>query len=120
MNVETILRDKGRWVATIRPEATIEEAVETLSGSASALSSSARTATVEGRAVGARHRIALARNGDDCWSAPVDEVMTRDVITCEPSDSVGELMAEMTNRRIRHLPVVKDGRLWASSASATW
>ena len=37
--------------------------------------------------------------------------MTRDVITCEPADTVGELMSEMTNRRIRHLPVVADGRL---------
>jgi CBS domain-containing protein len=38
-------------------------------------------------------------------------VMTGNVITCDPDDTVGELMAEMTNRRIRHLPVVKDGRL---------
>ena len=37
--------------------------------------------------------------------------MTRPVVTCDPAESVGELMAEMTNRRIRHLPVVQDGRL---------
>jgi signal-transduction protein with cAMP-binding, CBS, and nucleotidyltransferase domain len=37
--------------------------------------------------------------------------MTRTVVTCDPGDSVGELMAEMTSRRIRHFPVVADGRL---------
>jgi len=37
--------------------------------------------------------------------------MTRAVVTCDPDDEVAELMAEMTNRRIRHLPVVRDGRL---------
>ena len=37
--------------------------------------------------------------------------MTRKVVTCEPGDTVSDLMAEMTNRRIRHFPVVADGRL---------
>ena len=37
--------------------------------------------------------------------------MTQRVITCDPADSVEQLMAEMTNRRIRHFPVVQDGRL---------
>jgi signal-transduction protein with cAMP-binding, CBS, and nucleotidyltransferase domain len=38
-------------------------------------------------------------------------VMTQPVITCDPQSSVDELMAEMTNRRIRHFPVVRNGRL---------
>jgi CBS domain-containing protein len=33
------------------------------------------------------------------------------VVTCDPSDTVADLMAEMTSRRIRHFPVVRDGRL---------
>jgi CBS domain-containing protein len=37
--------------------------------------------------------------------------MSSPVVTCEPGDSVAELMAEMTNRRIRHFPVLDDGRL---------
>jgi CBS domain-containing protein len=37
--------------------------------------------------------------------------MTRNFVTCDPGDTVGALMAEMTNRRVRHLPVVADGRL---------
>src|SRR5207248_525449 len=54
---------------------------------------------------------ALAEHGTDLLACSVGELMSRTVITCDPSDSTGELMAEMTNRRIRHCPVVADGRL---------
>jgi CBS domain-containing protein len=37
--------------------------------------------------------------------------MTRRVFTCTPRDSIADLMAEMTKRRIRHIPVVQDGEL---------
>ena len=55
--------------------------------------------------------IALAITARTLLSRPVDEIMTRNVVTCDPADTVQELMAEMTNRRIRHFPVVTDGRL---------
>jgi CBS domain-containing protein len=54
---------------------------------------------------------ALARHGDALLALTVAEVMTRSVVTCDPTESVAELMAEMTNRRIRHLPVVQNGLL---------
>ena len=41
----------------------------------------------------------------------VEQVMTADVFTCDPSASLQDLMATMTARRIRHIPVVADGRL---------
>jgi CBS domain-containing protein len=41
----------------------------------------------------------------------VREVMSTPVVTCDPDDTVEVLMAEMTNRRIRHFPVVRDGKL---------
>ena len=112
MNVETILRNKGSWVTTIRPQATIEEAVATLNREhIGALVVSEDGESVDG-VLSERDVVAgLGRSGDQLLACTVDEVMTRKVITCEPSDSVGDLMAEMTNRRIRHLPVVKDGRL---------
>jgi len=44
-------------------------------------------------------------------SRGIDEIMTRKVVTCAPGDTVQELMAEMTNGRMRHLPVVSNGRL---------
>lgn len=112
MNVETILRNKGSWVATIRPDATIADAVDMLNRERiGALVVSEDGEGVDGVLSERDIVIALAKDGAELMSRPVDEVMTRNVITCDPSDTVGELMAEMTNRRIRHLPVVKEGRL---------
>ena len=112
MNVETILRDKGDWVATIRPDATIAAAVEMLNRERiGALVVSDDGAEVAG-VLSERDIVrALGLHGEDLLSRPVEEIMTRNVITCQPADTVGELMSEMTNRRIRHLPVVADGRL---------
>ena len=112
MNVETILRNKGNWVATIRPDVTIAEAVDMLRRERiGAIVVSEDGNSVDGILSERDIVIALADAGTDLLSRKVDEIMTRDVATCEPGDTVGELMAEMTNRRIRHFPVVTDGRL---------
>ncbi len=112
MDVETILRSKGRAVATIRPDDTVGAAVEALvSGNIGALVASEDGETVDG-IISERDIVhALARHGAALLAQAVAEVMTRSVVTCDPTESVAELMAEMTNRRIRHLPVVRDGRL---------
>ena len=113
MNVETILRDKGDWVATIRPDATIADAVDMLNREriGALVVSDDGGGDVVGMLSERDIVIALGRHGEGLLSRPVEEIMTRNVVTCEPGDTVGELMAEMTNRRIRHLPVVADGRL---------
>ena len=112
MNVETILGTKGRAVATIRPGDTVGAAVEALvSGNIGALVASEDGEHVDG-IVSERDIVhALARHGDALLALTVAEVMTRSVVTCDPTESVAELMAEMTNRRIRHLPVVQNGLL---------
>lgn len=112
MNVETILRNKGDWVATIRPDATIAEAVETLNRERiGALVVSADGNSVDGMLSERDIVTALDDYGEALLSRPVDQIMTRNVITCDPTDTVQELMAEMTNRRFRHIPVVREGRL---------
>ena len=112
MDVETILRSKGRAVATIRPDDTVGSAVEALvSGNIGALVASEDGEAVDG-IISERDIVhAFARQGDGLLALPVAAVMTQPVVTCDPTESVAELMAEMTNRRIRHLPVVRDGRL---------
>ena len=112
MNVETILQNKGRAVATIQPEDTVAAAVDALvSGNIGALVASEDGEAVDG-IISERDIVhALAQHGSGLLALTVAEVMTRRVVTCDPSESVGELMAEMTNRRIRHLPVVCNGRL---------
>ena len=54
---------------------------------------------------------ALSETGPDCLTQPVSETMTRQVVTCQETDTLDELMAMMTARRFRHLPVVTDGGL---------
>jgi CBS domain-containing protein len=112
MNVETILKAKGRSVATIAPEASVGTAVELLRRkSIGALVVSSDGAQVAGILSERDVVHALAERGAQLLELPVSALMTRHVFTCKPGDGIAELMAEMTERRIRHLPVVENGRL---------
>ena len=112
MNVEQILRNKGDWVATIRPDATVGEAVDRFARERiGALVVSDDGVGVDGILSERDIVVALAEYGADLLSHSVAAIMTRRVVTCDPGDSVGDLMEEMTTRRIRHFPVVADGRL---------
>ena len=112
MNVHTILRTKGKSVVTIHPDATVERAVAVLRLSGiGALVVSDDGENVVGILSERDIVEALGRLGGELLAVSVAEVMTTPVVTCEPEDSVAELMAEMTNRRIRHFPVLDDGRL---------
>jgi CBS domain-containing protein len=53
----------------------------------------------------------LAAHGAAALDMSVDSMMTRDVHVCSPADTVDDVMSMMTDRRIRHLPVVEDGKL---------
>ncbi len=54
---------------------------------------------------------ALAGHGIKALELEARQVMTRDVVTCDPDDSIDEVMQTMTNGRFRHLPVVRHGEL---------
>jgi CBS domain-containing protein len=54
---------------------------------------------------------ALALHGANALQCQVHEFMTPDVTTCQPDDRVDEAMQVMTAHRIRHLPVMEDGRI---------
>ena len=112
MDVETILRSKGREVATIGPHEPLAAAVnELVSRNIGALVVSVDGESADG-IISERDIVhALAAGGTDLMSRKVGEVMTQPVVTCAPEDSIDRLMAEMTNRRIRHFPVVRDRRL---------
>lgn len=112
MYVETILRKKGRDVVTVKPEDTVGRVARVLyeNGIGAALVRDA-----SGRVVGViseRDIIrGMARHQNDCTQKLVQELMTSPVITCDPDTSVDQIMEMMTNQRIRHVPVVKDGEL---------
>jgi predicted transcriptional regulator len=49
--------------------------------------------------------------GAGCLESPVAELMTRGVVFCGPEDDINTIMTIMTDRRIRHLPVMQDNQL---------
>ncbi len=55
--------------------------------------------------------VAMARHGERCLAMPVSDLMVRHLVTCSPEDAIEDIMVLMTERRIRHLPVMQDDRL---------
>lgn len=112
MTVRAILEAKGSQVATIPADATIQVALDKLKiGNYGALVVSDDGKAVQG-IISERDIVrAMADHGNDLLTTPVGKLMTRQVHTCLLSDKVKELMAVMTRHRIRHVPVVEDGRL---------
>jgi CBS domain-containing protein len=53
----------------------------------------------------------IARHGEGALSMPVTAAMTRDVITTVPGERIDACLERMTDRRVRHLPVVENGNL---------
>ena len=53
----------------------------------------------------------VAELGAEGLSQPISACMTKDVVFAVPNETVDELMGRMTDRRIRHLPVLRDGKL---------
>jgi CBS domain-containing protein len=112
MNVAAILRQKGRAVTTAAPGATLLEIATKLSakriGAIVVVDPQGEVAGI----ISERDIIrALAAQGPECLTSSVEEVMTKQVVTCQETDTLDELMAMMTARRFRHLPVLTDGAL---------
>lgn len=112
MNVASILKHKGRDCETIKQDQTVAEAVRVLSekniGAVVVLDDAGEIAGI----VSERDVVANLANGSaELLGAPVSRIMTRDVFTCSPSESTEQLMSQMTNSRIRHLPVKENGKL---------
>jgi CBS domain-containing protein len=112
MNVETILKTKGRDVITTRPDATVAAAARELQqrsiGAIVVLDDKGGVSGI----LSERDVVhTLAKIGPASLSLPVSEVMTRRLYTCKLTDTINDLMALMTAQRIRHLPVVEMGKL---------
>ena len=112
MKVESILKEKGGDVQTIRPDRDIATAVDKLrQGNVGALVVSSDGHTVEGILSERDVVRGLAKHGGAALQLAVKDLMTAKVTACGPEDSISHLMQLMTTRRIRHIPVVHEGRL---------
>jgi CBS domain-containing protein len=113
MQVSQILDAKGHDVITIRAQATVAEALRMLwLEGIGALVVTDESGKVAGM-ISERDIIrGLAAQGTEMLATQVEDRMEREVITCTPETWIEELMNEMTERRVRHLPVVEgDGKL---------
>lgn len=111
MRIADVLRTKGSAVATIDPDVPVTELLRALAehnvGAIVVVGPSGVEGIVSERDVVRR----LHEFGSDLLSSPVSAIMTTDVFTCSPSDTVDSLTVVMTERRFRHVPVLSDGQL---------
>ena len=110
MHVHSVLKVKGTAVATIAPDASLTDATASLRDhGVGALVVSRDGRTIEG-IISERDVVrALAAHGTSTLGHEVSSAMSTSVTTCRGDDTVDQMMAMMTDRRIRHLPVVDDG-----------
>ncbi|MEV4597259.1 CBS domain-containing protein [Amycolatopsis sp. NPDC049253] len=112
MRIADLLRTKGTAVATVAPGTTV---TELLAGLARHNVGAMVVVTPEGAIAGIVSERDVVRrlndHGPTVLDGPVADIMTKMVASAGPDDSVDELSVLMTERRIRHVPVLEDGRL---------
>jgi len=109
MRVADIIRKKGASVVTVSPTASIAELVGILEanriGAAVVVDGEEVVGIVSERDV--VRRLVVSQDLSD----PVSAIMSTRLVWCGMEDDLRELAQTMTERRIRHLPVVVEGRL---------
>jgi len=112
MKVTEILHRKGADVITIWPGASLQSAVERMaSRNIGALVVVDDAGKIVGMVSERDVVLAMAASAEKAPVQSVTDVMSRRLLTCSPDDSLAELMAVMTEHRVRHLPVVDTGQL---------
>jgi CBS domain-containing protein len=112
MTVKAILAAKGGDVVTIEPDISVSAASRILAerriGALVVTGADRRVVGIlSERDIVQR----LAVDGASALDLPLNEVMTRKVTTCSPTDTISTVMERMTQGKFRHLPVVDQGRL---------
>lgn len=112
MFIDQILNDKGREVISVRSDSSLLEAAQLLDkkriGAVVAIDDGEMVIGVLSERDIARQ---VARKGAAALEMNVAEAMTRDVVTIDAADPLDRAMRRMTDRRIRHLPVLKNKKL---------
>jgi CBS domain-containing protein len=111
VRIADVLKNKGAGVLTIAPETLISELIGGLVtrnvGAMVVVGTEGLVGIVSERDVVRM----LHEHGAAALGRPVADIMTSEVITCSPEDSVDSLSVLMTTNRVRHVPVVDKGRL---------
>ena len=111
MNVEMILREKGTEITTIAPDASVKRAADWLRakniGSLVVTSGNSVLGVISEREI--VHP--LSQYGEQVASMAVKDIMRHGLVTVAPEDDLSRVMKLMTRHRVRHMPVLRDGRL---------
>jgi CBS domain-containing protein len=108
---EIVAAKPSQAVVTVSPQATVRELLALLAeNNVGALIVSSDGSSVDG-IVSERDVVRRLHENPDVLSAEVSSIMTSDVHTCPSDSDLDEMMGVMTERRIRHVPVVDDGVL---------
>jgi CBS domain-containing protein len=111
MNVEMILREKGTEITTIAPDASVKRAADWLRakniGSLVVTSGNSVLGVISEREI--VH--ALSQYGEQVALMAVKDIMRHGLVTVTPEDDLSRVMKLMTRHRVRHMPVLRDGRL---------
>jgi len=112
MRIKDVLRNKpSHDVVTISPDASVRDLVAALAQhNVGALIVSVDGASVDG-IVSERDVVRRLHEDEAVLDRPVHSIMTSEVRTCEADHELNQLMQLMTDHRIRHVPVVSEGRL---------
>lgn len=111
MNVSSILREKGSEVVTLSEEASLAEVAKVLTDRKIGAAVISGNGGVAGIISERDIVIAIAQSGASALNKPAASVMTSAVMCCDSATSIDDLMNMMTERRVRHIPVVEDGAL---------
>ncbi|HWA00290.1 MAG TPA: CBS domain-containing protein [Caulobacterales bacterium] len=112
MLIAHVIRDKGANVHTLTADATLEQAAKELHArKVGALVVMGDDGALMG-VLSERDIVReVSRRGAACLGERVASAMSRDVITATPDETVDDGLARMTDRRIRHLPILAEGKL---------
>lgn len=112
MYVRNVLQYKGRQIISVAPDNSLMEVTKTLRENKIG---AVLVCEGEGRMCGVLSErdiiIAIAKHGGGILKGKVCDYMTEGVYTCSPDDDMKKVMEQMTNKRVRHLPVVEEGNV---------
>ncbi|HEY0832611.1 MAG TPA: CBS domain-containing protein [Azospirillum sp.] len=112
MHVAAVLKRKGSAVVTVRTSDAVTDVARVLAqhriGAVLVVDDSGRPAGILSERDIVRH---LAADGRGTLQRAAADLMTRDIVTCQSTDTMAQVMALMTERRVRHLPVMDGDRL---------
>src|SRR5580692_11076101 len=109
--VDALLRDKSPVVWSIEPGATVYQAIQTMAEKNIGALPVLRDGTLLGVLSERDYTRKVILKGKSSKNTAVEDIMTRNPVVVSPEDTIANCMRLMTTRRVRHLPILSDGKM---------